>query len=445
MPAFVDEAQIHAKAGDGGAGAVSFRREAHVSRGGPDGGDGGRGGDVWLVATTNQASLLGFRDHPHRRAGNGAHGGGKQKHGPRGADLEVPVPVGTVVRTLDGALLGDLTGPGDRLLVAEGGRGGRGNARFLSNRRRAPAFAEQGEPGEEHWLNLELKLAADVALVGFPNAGKSTLISRVSAAKPKIGDYPFTTLEPHLGVVRVGRAGDETEFVVADVPGLVEGAAEGRGLGHRFLRHVERSRVLVVLADLAAADGRPADAQVTVLLDELRRYRPELLARPRIVVGSKADLLAGAAPPPGLDLVVSGATGEGIDILVARLAAMVGEARRAEPEGDGGVVLHRPAGEGVEVQRADDGSFVVAGRAALRAVALSDLTDDDAVDYVQHRLRRLGVDRALARAGARDGDVVHLGPLSFTYYRDAAAIGPGTDDEEAGGRPRRRRPRASGS
>jgi len=201
----------------------------------------------------------------------------------------------------------------------------------------------------------------------------------------------------------------------------------------------------VVLADLAAADGRPADAQVTVLLDELRRYRPELLARPRIVVGSKADLLAGAAPPPGLDLVVSGATGEGIDILVARLAAMVGEARRAEPEGDGGVVLHRPAGEGVEVQRADDGSFVVAGRAALRAVALSDLTDDDAVDYVQHRLRRLGVDRALARAGARDGDVVHLGPLSFTYYRDAAAIGPGTDDEEAGGRPRRRRPRASGS
>jgi len=281
--------------------------------------------------------------------------------------------------------------------------------------------------------------------VGFPNAGKSTLISRISAAKPKIGDYPFTTLEPHLGVVRVGRAGRETEFVVADVPGLVEGAAEGRGLGHRFLRHVERCRVLVVLADLAPADDRPPDEQVHVLVDELRRYRPELLDRPRLVIGTKADMAGPGAGEGEVELRISAVTGEGVDELVGRLATLVDDARRAEPVGQGGVVLHRPAGEGVEVRRADDGSFVVGGRAALRAVALSDLTDDDAVDYVQHRLRRLGVDRALARAGARDGDVVHLGPLSFTYYREAAVLGP--DDKDDGDRrpSRRRRPKATGS
>ncbi len=231
MSGFVDEAQVHVKAGNGGAGSVSFRREAHVSRGGPDGGDGGRGGDVWLVASTNQASLLGFRDHPHRRAGNGTHGMGKQRHGARGADLEVPVPVGTSVRELDGGVLADLTAAGDRWLAAGGGRGGRGNARFLSNRRRAPAFAEQSEAGEERWLDLELKLIADAALVGFPNAGKSTLISTLSAAKPKIADYPFTTLEPHLGVVRVGSPPDDTEFVLADIPGLVEGPPRAAASG----------------------------------------------------------------------------------------------------------------------------------------------------------------------------------------------------------------------
>ena len=377
MPGFVDEAQAHVKAGDGGAGSVSFRREAHVSRGGPDGGDGGHGGDVWLVASPNQASLLGFRDHPHRRAPNGTHGQGKRRHGARGAALDVAVPLGTVVRATDGTVLADLAAAGDRWLAAAGGRGGRGNARFLSNRRRAPAFAEQGEAGEERWLDLELKLLADVALVGMPNSGKSTLIARISAAKPKIADYPFTTLEPHLGVVRFGRDGDETEFVVADIPGLIEGAADGRGLGHRFLRHTERARVLVVLLDLAADDGRSTEDQERVLLAELARFRPELLDRPRLVVGSRAD----AAP-------------------------------------ERSVVIHRPAAEGVEVARADDGSFVVMGRAALRAVALSDLTDDGAVDYVQHRLRRLGVERALVRAGVRDGDVVHLGALSFTYRRD---------------------------
>jgi GTP-binding protein len=426
VPAFVDEAQVHVKAGDGGAGSVSFRREAHVSRGGPDGGDGGHGGDVWIVASTNQASLLGFRDHPHRRAGDGHHGQGKKRHGARGQALEVPVPVGTVVRGADGSVLADLLNAGDRWLAAAGGRGGRGNARFLSNRRRAPAFAEQGEAGEERWLDLELKLLADVALVGMPNSGKSTLISRISAARPKIADYPFTTLEPHLGVVRVGRSGDETEFVVADVPGLVEGAAEGRGLGHRFLRHTERARVLVVLLDLAPADGRAPEDQERILLDELTRYRRELLERPRLVVGSKADLAPDLVGGPALK--VSGVTGAGTAELLGRLATMVAAARAAEAVPERSIVVHRPLPEDVEVSRADDGSFVVLGRAALRAVALSDLTDDGAVDYVQHRLRRLGVERALVRAGVRDGDVVHLGPLSFTYQRDegveAAVSGP---------------------
>ncbi len=451
MSGFVDEAQVHVKAGDGGAGAVSFRREAHVARGGPDGGDGGRGGSVRLVASTNQASLLGFRHHPHRRAGSGAHGQGKQRHGARGEDLEVPVPVGTVVRGPDGELVGDLAGAGDRVVVAEGGRGGRGNARFLTNRRRAPAFAEQGERGEERWLALELKLLADVALVGFPNAGKSTMISRLSAARPKIADYPFTTLEPHLGVVRIGRGPDETEFVVADVPGVVEGAAEGRGLGHRFLRHIERARVLVVLVDLASAEGRSPEEQERVLLEELRRYRSELLDRPRLLVGSKVDVATDGTRGPGLR--ISAVTGEGIDVLLSRLATAVADARRDEPVPEGTVVVHRPLGEGIEVMRADDGSFVVRGRAALRAVALSDLTEDDAVDYVQHRLRRLGVERALVRAGVRDGDTVHLGELTFTYHRDDLSLGAGRAEDEAAPRraavarrgTRRRGPRAGTS
>src|SRR4051794_17643572 len=252
MSGFVDEASLSVRGGDGGAGSVSFRREAHVPRGGPDGGDGGKGGDLWLYADREVASLLAFRDRPHRRATNGTHGTSGARHGTRGTDLRVQVPEGTIVKDADGNVLADLVREGDAWLAARGGRGGRGNARFLSNRRRAPSFAEQGEVGEEQWLYLELKLMADVALVGFPNSGKSTLISRVSAAKPKIADYPFTTLEPNLGVVRV----DDTEFVVADIPGLIEGASEGKGLGHRFLRHIERTRVLVVLLDLAPVDER---------------------------------------------------------------------------------------------------------------------------------------------------------------------------------------------
>jgi GTP-binding protein len=405
----VDEAQLHVKAGDGGAGSVSFRREAHVSKGGPDGGDGGSGGDVWVVADRNVASLLGFRDHPHRRATNGVHGMGKARHGARGADTIVPVPEGTIIKDRDGTILVDLAHEGDRWLAAEGGRGGKGNARFLSNRRRAPSFAEQGEVGQEHWLNLELKLMADVALVGFPNAGKSTLISRISAAKPKIADYPFTTLEPHLGVVRL----EEQEIVVADIPGLIEGASEGKGLGLRFLRHIERARVLVILLDLAPSDGRSPAEQERILLQELGAYQPEMLERPRIVVGSKAD-----APTEEFDGDrISALTGDGLRPLVGRMVDLVVEERRNRPTSDS-FTIHRPAPEGVAINRADDGSFVVLGRPAARAVAVSDITNAQALDYVQHRLKRLGVDKALARAGARPGDLVRIGGFTFEYEPD---------------------------
>ncbi|HET9692736.1 MAG TPA: GTPase ObgE [Acidimicrobiales bacterium] len=410
MPGFVDEAQLHVKAGDGGAGSVSFRREAHVAKGGPDGGDGGRGGDVWLVADRNVASLYGFRDHPHRRATSGTHGAGKGRHGKGGADLEVPVPEGTVVRTLDGEVVADLAEQGDRWLAARGGQGGRGNARFLTNRRRAPSFAEQGEVGEEHWYDLELRLMADVALVGFPNAGKSTLISRISAAKPKIADYPFTTLEPNLGVVRF----DEHEFVVADIPGLIEGASEGRGLGHRFLRHIERARALVVLVDLTEADGRSPADQEAVLLAELAAYRPALVERPRVVVGSKLDAADPAGAPGWPAMRISSLTGDGLRPLLGTLATLVGDARAGEGPARR-FVVHRPAPEGVQVERDPGGAWRVLGRPALRAVALSDLTDTEALAYAQGRLKSLGVDKALARAGARSGDVVRIGGFEFEY------------------------------
>jgi GTP-binding protein len=405
--AFVDQVQVNLRGGDGGAGAMSFRREAHVPKGGPDGGDGGSGGDVVLCADRNVASLLAFRDHPHRRAASGTHGAGGKRHGARGKDLVVAVPEGTVVKSRDGEVLADLVHHGARYIAARGGQGGRGNARFLSNARRAPAFAEQGEYGEECWLRLEVKLLADAALVGFPNAGKSTLIAAVSAAKPKIADYPFTTLEPNLGVVRF----QDHEFVLADIPGLVEGASEGRGLGHQFLRHVERARVLVILLDLASLDGRSARDQEEILLAELGRYQPDLLERPRLVVGNKADV----AVDPGFDGIrVSAVTRQGLDALLGRIGTLVDEARAAEPEPEGFVVL-RPEETGFSVSREDDGAYRVHGRAAERVVAMADLTNAEAISYVHDRFRRMGVERALERAGAREGDVVRIGDVELEY------------------------------
>ncbi len=414
MSGFVDEVQVNVRGGDGGAGAVSIRREAHVPKGGPDGGDGGSGGGVWFVADRNVASLLAFRDHPHRRATDGTHGMGKKRHGAAGDDLEVVVPEGTVVTDRDGVVLADLATVGDRWLAAAGGQGGRGNARFLSNRRRAVSFAEQGEKGEEHWLRLELKLLADVALIGFPNVGKSTLIARISAAKPKIADYPFTTLEPNLGVVRMS---DGDELIVADIPGLIEGASEGRGLGHQFLRHVERARALVVLIDLAPSASHDPAEQERILIGELGGYRPELLERPRIIVGSRADMADPDLPTSWQGPTCSAVTGEGLPALLGAMAGAVREARQAEPEPEP-FVVHHPRPEGLSISRIDTGAFVVSGRAVERAVALSDITNLEALAYVHERLRSLGVDKALAKAGATEGDTVHIGGFTFDFFQD---------------------------
>ena len=412
MSAFVDESQLNVRAGDGGAGCVSFRREGPVAFGGPNGGDGGKGGDVWLVADHNVASLLAFRDHPHRRADDGVNGMGKDLHGRSGRDLEVRVPEGTVVRDLyTDEVLADLVAHGDRWLAVEGGRGGRGNARFLANRRRAPKFAEQGEYGAERWLKLELKLMADVALVGFPNAGKSTFIISISAAKPKIANYPFTTLEPHLGVVRVD---ESTEFVVADIPGIIEGASEGRGLGHQFLRHIERARALCILVDLAPMDGMAPDEQERILLRELEAYDPALVTRPRITVGNKIDVADAAVVGDWQGLAMSAVTRQGVRAVVGRLAQIVAEARRAIPPREATVIL-RPEPEGTYVERVGDNEFRIHGRNAVRSVALNDVTSPEALNYIDERLKKMGVGRLLSRAGAQDGDVVHIGEFSFEY------------------------------
>ncbi len=381
--------------------------------GGPDGGDGGTGGSVWLVVDHNISSLIAFKDHPHRAAKSGTHGKGKGKHGHGGDDMIVHVPEGTIVKDQHGEVLADLVNPGDRWMAAEGGRGGRGNARFLSNKRRAPAFAEQGEVGEERWMRLELKLMADVALVGFPSVGKSTLISVISAAKPKIADYPFTTLEPNLGVVRLD---DETQFVVADLPGLIEGASEGRGLGHQFLRHVERARVLTLMLDLAPTAEHPPAEQERILLDELERYQPDLLDRTRVVVGSRADLAADDVAFDGLR--IASVAGEGVRHLLGAMARAVAEARAQIPEPEA-FVVHRPVGEGYRIEHDDSGHWFVLGRQAERAVALSDLTQIEALDEAHRRLKSLGVDKALARAGAQEGDTVHIGRLVFDFEVDA--------------------------
>ena len=408
MSGFVDEAQLNVQAGDGGAGCVSFRREGPVAFGGPNGGDGGKGGDIWLVADRNVASLLAFKDHPHRRAENGVHGQGKDMHGKRGKDMEVHVPEGTVVTDLyTGELLADLANHGDRWMSAAGGRGGRGNAKFASNRRRAPTFAEQGEHGEDHWLKLELKLMADVALVGFPNVGKSTLISVVSAAKPKIANYPFTTLEPNLGVVRMPGL---TEFVMADIPGLIEGASEGKGLGHQFLKHIERARVLCVMVDLADIDGPPPEEQVRVLLHELGEYQPELLERPRVVVGTKSD----SAIFDWDGDMVSSITQQGVRELVQQLSALVFTARQEQPANDG-IVIIRPEAEGGRVEKLADHEFRLVGRQLERVVALNDVTTPEALNYIDYALKRLNVHKMLAKAGARDGDIVWIASFSFEY------------------------------
>lgn len=328
---FVDEIDVFVKGGDGGAGCVSFRREKFVPRGGPDGGDGGDGGSILLEADPSITTLLDFHYQRHYTAERGQHGKGANKHGASGEDTVLRVPLGTVVSSRDtGESLGDLTAPGERVRVARGARGGRGNARFTSSTNRAPRRADLGRPGEERWIHLELKLLADVGVVGFPNAGKSTLVSRLSAAKPKIADYPFTTLQPSLGIVRVD---EHRSFVIADLPGLIEGAAEGKGLGHRFLRHTERTRVLVHLVDLDPGSGRDPVADWRVIQGELAAYSRELAARPQIVAGSKAELpgteerrraLESFCAAEGLSFhAISSVTGLGLDGLLRDIAGIL--------------------------------------------------------------------------------------------------------------------------
>ncbi|HSL25265.1 MAG TPA: GTPase ObgE, partial [Acidimicrobiia bacterium] len=394
---------------------VAFQRTKGRPKGKPQGGNGGAGGDLILRADPSVATLLRYQHQPHHRASDGTHGEGDMRHGKRGEDLVLPVPPGTLVMDSDGRVLADLVEPGHRLVVLHGGRGGRGNAAFVSPKLRAPAVAEQGEYGPQGWFTLELKLAADAALIGFPNAGKSTLISTVSAAKPKVADYPFTTLQPHLGVVSI----DEREFVLADIPGLIEGAAGGKGLGLEFLRHVERARVLVILLDPSPLQTLAVNDQLRVLLSEMESYLPDLVERPRLVVISKGDLpeaLDAARRVPSA-LVVSAATGAGIDRFLHATADLVDQAVKASPDRPG-FVLHRPVVADLEVRR-EGRVWVVEGQAARRAVAFADLTIPEAARLAAQRLSRAGVERALIEAGAAPGDEVRIGDLVFEFQAPA--------------------------
>lgn len=423
---FIDEVTIHVKSGDGGAGCMSFRREAHVPKGGPDGGDGGRGGDVVLCADPSLSSLIDYRFKHHFKALKGTHGKGSRLDGARGEDLALRVPLGTVVRDADtGEELGDLTRPGQRLVLAEGGHGGRGNPHFMTPTRRAPSFAELGEPGMERSLVLELKLLADAALVGMPNVGKSSMIARMSAARPKIADYPFTTLVPNLGVVTTG----ERSFVLADVPGLIEGAHEGKGLGHAFLRHIERTALIVHVVDLSGGwEGRDALEDYDTIERELSLHGGELSGRPRIVVGNKVDaegsqersvvLRARASAEELAYFEVSALTGVGMGSLSRYIAERVHELRTLAPrEFEAEVIYqHSPVrSRGFTVRNLGGDVFCVEGRGIERMVIMTEWDNEEAVAFLQKRLVRAGVEKALIEAGARDGDEVRIVERSFIF------------------------------
>jgi GTP-binding protein len=405
--AFVDEVTVFARGGRGGDGSASMLREPYNPRGGPDGGDGGPGGDVVFEVSTGVRDLSSLADHPHLRASNGAPGGKRGRTGGRGADLVVPVPDGTRVVDEEG-LLADLVGEGSRAVVARGGRGGRGNAALASGRGRIPRGAEAGERGEELRLEIELRIVADVGLVGLPNAGKSTLLGALTAARPKIADYPFTTLTPNLGIAE----GTDDRFVVADVPGLIEGAHEGRGLGDRFLRHVTRCRALVLVVDLAAQDP---GGDLRTLRAELEAYERSLTRRPSLVVGTKTDLAPDADPSVlgGDAVAVSAVTGQGIDVLRERLSSLALEGAAAGEERTPYVVL-RPARARFAVAREGD-RYRVTGRGVERWVSETDLDDPAAVVRLQKRLVREGVERQLVSAGARRGDEVVIGSVTFEF------------------------------
>lgn len=414
MPIDVDEARIWVKAGDGGNGIVSFRREKYVPFGGPDGGDGGRGGSVYLVATQGVSTLLDFTKQRQFKAQRGAPGRGARQHGRAGEDLTLAVPPGTHITSEDG-LTADLVRPGDSVMVARGGRGGLGNIHFATSTRRAPRIAQKGEPGEERTLDLVLKTIAQAALIGEPNAGKSSLLAATSAAHPQIGDYPFTTLSPNLGVAEAPGFAEQV-FVLADVPGLIAGAHTGAGLGHRFLRHVERAPVLVHVVDASGVD--PLGAYRTVRA-ELEAYNPELVTKPEIVVGNKLDL-PGARE--GLErlrrdladrLVVgtSTVTNEGIPALLDAVAEALRNLPREEEPPAGVRVYRLEAGDddSFHVEDVEEGVYRVRGRRVERLVAMTDLDSEAGTDYLQKQLQRLGVFAALEEAGVEVGDTVLIG------------------------------------
>lgn len=426
---FADQARIFVAGGAGGNGSASFRREAHVPRGGPDGGDGGSGGSVVLVVDAGMTTLGDLRHHPHHRAKPGGAGAGRKAHGGNAADVLLRVPPGTVarlapdeVKAAAGEVLGELLAPGERLVIARGGRGGRGNVHFVSSTHQAPTHAQKGEPGESRWVELELKLIADIGLVGAPNAGKSSLLAVLTAATPEVGDYPFTTTSPNLGVIELD---DERRAVIADLPGLIEGANEGRGLGHAFLRHAERTRVLVAVVDGAAADPI---GEWQAVEGELREHDPALTLRPMAMVVTKQDLPEVHAAWPSLrralratgsqPIAVSAHAGSGLRVLRAALGAALAEAeQRAASQPVPGVVrLHRfdPLDAGWQVIAESDG-LRVRGRRIETSAARTDFTNDESRDRFQRTLERLGIDAELRRLGARSGTMVRIGSVELEW------------------------------
>ena len=425
-----DKARIYVQAGGGGDGCLSFRREAHVPHGGPDGGDGGHGGDVVLVCNDSLRDLQTYKRRSQYKATRAGHGEGDLRHGANGPVLEIPVPPGTHVTSWD-ASTHDLLVPGQRVVVARGGSGGRGNKRFATSTRQAPRLAERGLSGEEGWLEMRLKLLADVGLVGLPNAGKSSLLARMTRAAPKVAAYPFTTLEPVLGTIE----GAERQLVLADIPGLIEGASEGAGLGHDFLAHVERTRLLVHVLDLAPVDGSDPVANHATIEAELRAHDKRLAALPRILALSKADIVPPEDAEAAVDgwrerlgddvrvLVTSSATGQGLDALTAELLRRVPvlpTPAAGVVELDAPVAEHRvfrpAAGRGFHVERIGDGAFRVDGEAVHRLLARHDLDNDEALAHVENRLRRMGVISALESEGFEPGDDVEIAGVEFELH-----------------------------
>ncbi len=437
LPSFTDISHINVKGGDGGAGCMSFRREAFVPKGGPDGGDGGHGGNVVIEADPQLSSLIDYRYKHHFRAERGTHGQGARKHGKDGADLVLKVPLGTVVRELDAQTqqpvyeIADLTQPGERVIVAPGGIGGRGNIHFVTSVRRAPAFAEKGEPALEHWIELEMKLMADAALVGMPSVGKSSIIARISAARPKIADYPFTTLVPNLGVART-KDGTRS-FVAADVPGLIEGASEGKGLGHQFLRHIERTAIILHVVDLTGGyEGRDPVDDYHKINAELAAYAADLAVRPQIVVANKCDMpgteealqrVREAALGDGHEFfAVSAVTGMGLNDLVETTANRVAELRRdiqaSAPAADFNAVWERTRqrrDRKITIIPESRGIWRVSGGAVERMVVQTDWENPEALAFLQHRFERIRLEEKLTKAGVVDGDEVRILGYAFNF------------------------------